>query len=115
MKAYEKSLYNLGLKEDWREGTIASFSNDKILMQVCEQPDGYHQFSVCPKSCFDRWANSRHINFRLMVKNYSKKKQCGWTKEHVIADFEKNVKDAIWLCDTIPERMFNSFIKIDLS
>ena len=83
-------------------------------MQVCEQANGYHEFSVCPKKSFDRWANSRNINFKLMVKNYTKKKGFGWTQEGVDKDFRDRVTDVIWLCKTIKPRMFNTGIHIDL-
>lgn len=104
----------MGFKEDWKMKPVSQYSNDDILIQVCEKEDGYHEFSVCPRANFDRWANSRHINFRLMVENYTPENRCGWTKENVEKDLRKNLTDSIWLCKTLPSRMFDHFIHIDL-
>ena len=114
---YKEILDNLGFTLQWQEAggrgsSILQYTNGKILIQVIEKEDGYHEFSACPTRNFDRWANSRHINWRLMVANYTET-MCGWKEEDVKADLEKNVNDAIWFCETLPERMFGS-INIDL-
>lgn len=114
MKHYHKILLEMGWKRDWNTKPISQYSNKTLYMIVEEQEDGYHKFAVCPKKCFDRWSNSRHINFSIMVKNYTKTKGCGWTQVMVDVDFEKKVRDAIWLCKTIKARMFNQFITINL-
>ena len=111
---YKETMKKMGFKLDWKTDTISQFSNDDIYIQVIEQEDGYHEFSACPKKCFDRWANSRHINWRLMVENYTEENKCGWTEDKVQKDLEKNITDTIWFCSNLPERMFNNFIKIDL-
>lgn len=85
-----------------------------MMMEVIQKDDGYHEFGICPIHCFDRWANSRHIVFRLMVENYTEEKGFGWKKEDVEKDFVKHLKDAEFLCEELPERMFNSFIKIEM-
>ena len=114
-KNYHDYLLGLGYKLDWVSGsTRAQYSNDSVYIDVCEKEDGYHDFAMCPKENFDRWANSRHINWRLMVENYTEEKKCGWTKDSVEEDFVQKVKDAEWFCDTVPSRMFDEFINIDL-
>ena len=74
-KNYHDFLLKLGYKQDWGEDTRNQYSNDKVLIDVCEQEDGHHEFAMCPKENFDRWANSRHINWRLMVENYKGHRQ----------------------------------------
>jgi len=114
-KDYHNDLLSLGYKLDWVSGsTRAQYSNSNVYIDVCEQEDGYHEFAMCPKENFDRWANSRHINWKLMVANYTEEKKCGWTQEKVKEDFKQNVKDSEWFCDTVPSRMFDKFINIDL-
>lgn len=111
---YKEILEEMGFSMDWGEGGVFQYSDGDVLIQILEKEDGYHEFSACPKKCFDRWANSRHINWKLMVVNYTEEKKHGWTEEAVIEDLERNVNDAIWLTNTLPERMFDKFINIDL-
>jgi hypothetical protein len=116
---YKETLNKLGFTLEWEEASgsgpnILQYTNGEILIQVAERGDGYHKFSACPKKCFDRWANSRHINWKLMVENYNQEHGFGWSEEKVQSDLERNVNDTIFLCNTLPERMFDRFINIDL-
>ena len=114
-KNYHQCLLDCGYKLDWISGKVRlQYSKDGILVDVCEQEDGYHEFAVCPRGNFDRWANSRHINWSLMIANWTEEKQSGWTEDAVIDDLKQKLKDAEWLCQTIPSRMFDHFINIDL-
>jgi hypothetical protein len=114
-KSYHVFLLSMGYKLDWTSClTVLQYSNDDTYIEVLEKEDGYHDFAMCPKKCFDKWGNSRHIKWRLMVENCTEEKPWGWTSGKVKEDFEKNVNDAQWFCFTVPERMFSSFIKIEL-
>lgn len=112
---YKEILKELGFTLQWEEASgrgqsIRQYTNGEVLIQIAEQDSGYHEFSACPKKNFDRWANSRYINWRLMAVNYDEETMFGWKEEDVKADLEKNVNDAIWFCNTLPERMFGSIV-----
>jgi len=111
---YKELLIEMGFKLDWESEPVFQFSNEKILINVVEKKDGYHEFSACPRTCFDRWANSRHINWKLFIENYNEENGYGWTQENIENQFKQDVNDAIWFVNTLPERMFNQFITIDL-
>ena len=106
MKNYHKFLLEMKWERDWDIKTISQYSFKDLLMNVCESSDVRHEFAVCPKKHFDRWANSRHINFQIMVANNA------WIPEKIEKDFKQKVTDAIWLCKTLKPRMFNQFIYI---
>jgi hypothetical protein len=114
MEIYHDILTSMGWELDWSSAPISQYSNRKCYIQVCEMEDGYHEFSMCPKKHFDKWANSRHIKWRLMVENYNEEKGYGWTAEDVEKDFRQKVKDAVWFCRKIKPRMFNQFITVEM-
>jgi len=111
---YKEELKNLGFKKDYDDHGIATFSNDKILIRVIEREDGYHECEACPREVFDRWANSSHIKWRIMVANYDPSTKCGWRPVEVQADFIQKVQDALWFAYNLPGRMFDKFITIEM-
>jgi len=114
-KNYHTCLLSMGYKLDWISGKVrAQYSKDNLLIDVCEQEDGHHEFAMCPRENFDRWANSRHIEWRLMVANWTEEKQHGWTEDAVVDDLKQHVEDAEWFCSIVPSRMFDKFINISL-
>ena len=110
---YKEILEENGFSMDWEENSISQYSNKNMLIQILEMENGYHELSACPRSHFDRWANSRLLNWKIMVANYNEVTKFGWTEEMVQEDLKRCINDAIWLVDTLPARMFNS-INIDL-
>ena len=96
--------------EIWHEGAIYQFGKDDMWMNVIEssdRPSDYVSFHICPKDAFDRWANSRQINFEMPI-------LCKHPVSNINSRFETYLDDAEWLAKTIPIRMFNNFIQIDL-
>jgi len=106
-KLYNKILLDMGWKLDWKEGERSQYSNGTLLVDVCEQKDGHHTFAMCPKNYFDRWANSRHINWGIMIESEV------WSQKQIEKEFKKHVKDAMWFCKMLKPRMFNQFIEIN--
>ena len=110
---YEELLNSIGYKVI-NADTPFVYESENTLIYITEKEDGYHVIDMCPKDCFDRWGNSRHISFRIMVENRTEENKHGWTQESVNDKLIKDIKDAELLCDIIPNRFFDHFISINL-
>ena len=84
------------------------FYKEDMVLEVIESDNGYNRFSICPQRCFDKWGNSRHIQFKAMVAD------CISSDDTVFDDIKQHLEDAKTLCDTIPDKLFNRGIKIEL-